>query len=378
MVKFIHTGDWQLGMTRHFLHGEAQARYSQARLDAVRRIADLARDRECDFVVVCGDVFESNLLDRRTVLRSLDTLRAFDVPLFLLPGNHDPIDPTSIYSTAMFRDGCPPGVEVLAATEPRRLDGVDVTIYGAPWESKRPLSDLVTAACESVSEVSAGYRIVIGHGAVDRLVPDLENPAIIRADDVESHLRSGEVHFVALGDRHSATSIGDTNRFWYSGTPLVTDYDEIEPNHVLLVTLSDDGIEVERVLVGDWQFISRSFDVNTDDDIDVLESWLDSIDDKQRTVVKAALTGTLSLAQHAKLEEVLERSRQVLAALERPEHHDDVHILANLADVEALALSGYAKEALDELMEASRRDDGESSSAQDALALLYRLAGGAR
>ena len=33
-VRFPHTSDWQLGMTRHFLEGEAQARYSAARIDA--------------------------------------------------------------------------------------------------------------------------------------------------------------------------------------------------------------------------------------------------------------------------------------------------------------------------------------------------------
>ena len=27
-VRFVHTSDWQLGMTRHFLKGEAQARYT--------------------------------------------------------------------------------------------------------------------------------------------------------------------------------------------------------------------------------------------------------------------------------------------------------------------------------------------------------------
>ena len=30
MTKFVHTGDWQLGMTRHFLSDEAQARFTAA------------------------------------------------------------------------------------------------------------------------------------------------------------------------------------------------------------------------------------------------------------------------------------------------------------------------------------------------------------
>ena len=97
MARFIHTGDWQLGMTRHFLSSEAQARYSEARLEAVKAIAKLARDEECSFVVVSGDVFESNHLARSVVVRALDAMAGFDMPLYLLPGNHDPIDATSVY-----------------------------------------------------------------------------------------------------------------------------------------------------------------------------------------------------------------------------------------------------------------------------------------
>jgi hypothetical protein len=33
-LRFLHTSDWQLGMTRHFLSEGAQEKYSQARFDA--------------------------------------------------------------------------------------------------------------------------------------------------------------------------------------------------------------------------------------------------------------------------------------------------------------------------------------------------------
>jgi len=38
MVRFVHTADWQLGMSRHFLDTDAQARFTAARIDAVRRL----------------------------------------------------------------------------------------------------------------------------------------------------------------------------------------------------------------------------------------------------------------------------------------------------------------------------------------------------
>mgnify|MGYP003513362825 CR=1 FL=1 len=42
MVRFIHTADLQLGMTRRFLDADAQARYAQARIDALVSIGALA------------------------------------------------------------------------------------------------------------------------------------------------------------------------------------------------------------------------------------------------------------------------------------------------------------------------------------------------
>ena len=57
MARFLHTADWQLGMTRHFLSPEAQGRFAQDRIDAIRQIGDIAREQGAQFVVVCGDVF---------------------------------------------------------------------------------------------------------------------------------------------------------------------------------------------------------------------------------------------------------------------------------------------------------------------------------
>lgn len=61
MVKFIHTADWHLGMQAHFLPDEARSRYARDRFDAVRRIAELAREEGCAFVVVAGDASDTPL-----------------------------------------------------------------------------------------------------------------------------------------------------------------------------------------------------------------------------------------------------------------------------------------------------------------------------
>lgn len=136
-MRFVATADWQLGMTAHYLDDEARPRFQQARLDAVRRIGEVARERGAEFVVVCGDVFESNQLDRSIVARTFEVLRSFTVPVVLLPGNHDPLDAASIYDSRAFRDRVPDHVHVLRDSAPYAVvEGVE--IVGAPWFSKHP------------------------------------------------------------------------------------------------------------------------------------------------------------------------------------------------------------------------------------------------
>src|SRR3954463_8505461 len=112
-MRFVHTADWQLGMTRYFLNGEAQPRYSAARREAVACLGPLAEEVGAEFVVVAGDVFEHNQLAPRVVSQSLEAMRAIGVPVYLLPGNHDPLDASSVYTSALFLAERPDNVTVL-------------------------------------------------------------------------------------------------------------------------------------------------------------------------------------------------------------------------------------------------------------------------
>ncbi|MGH3425690.1 MAG: metallophosphoesterase family protein, partial [Nocardioidaceae bacterium] len=149
-MRFIASADWQIGMTASYLSEDARPRFRQARLEAIRRLGRLARERDAAFVLVCGDVFESNQLDRQVVARAFEALKDVPVPVYLLPGNHDPLDASSIYRSAAFVDGCPEHVHVLA--EPGATPAVaGVEIVAAPWFSKRPLADLVAQACADLA-----------------------------------------------------------------------------------------------------------------------------------------------------------------------------------------------------------------------------------
>ena len=101
-ITFLHSSDWQLGMMRRFLGPDGQARWGQARLDAVMRIGDVAERTGAAFVVVTGDVFEHNQVERQTILRACEALKRIPVPVVLLPGNHDALEPGSLWTSSQW------------------------------------------------------------------------------------------------------------------------------------------------------------------------------------------------------------------------------------------------------------------------------------
>jgi DNA repair exonuclease SbcCD nuclease subunit len=376
-MRFVHTADWQLGMTRHFLNGEAQPRYSTARRDVVAALGPLATEVGAEFVVVAGDVFEHNQLAPRVISQSLEAMRAIGVPVYVLPGNHDPLDASSVYTSATFAAECPDNVAVLD-----RAGVVEVRpgleIVAAPWTSKAPTTDLVA---EVIDELPADgvTRIVVGHGAVDILVPDKDRPSLVHLAALEAAIARGAVHYVALGDKHSRMKVGKSGRIWYSGSPEVTNYDDIEPDpgHVLVVDIDEDdparAVRVDGRHVGQWRFVTLRRSVDGSRDVADLDINLDLMTDKERTVVRLALTGSLTVTDKAALDTCLDKYARLFAALGLWEQQTEITVIPADGEFDDLGIGGFAAAAVEELVDTARSDGEEADDARAALALLLRL-----
>jgi DNA repair exonuclease SbcCD nuclease subunit len=378
-MRFLHTADWQLGMTRHFLAGDAQPRYSAARRDAVAGLGALAADVGAEFVVVAGDVFEHNQLAPQVIGQSLEAMRAIGVPVYLLPGNHDPLDASSVYTGALFTAERPDNVVVLDRPGIHEIrPGLE--IVAAPWRSKAPTTDLVAEVLEELSPQPV-TRILVAHGGVDALDPDRDKPSVIRLAKLDDALARGAVHYVALGDKHSLTRVGASGRVWYSGSPEVTNFDDVEsdPGHVLVVDIDESdpsrAVTVESRRVGHWRFVTLHRQVDTGRDIADLDMNLDLMTEKDRTVVRLALTGSLTVTDRAALDACLDRYARLFAWLGLWERHTELAVMPADGEFTDLGIGGFAAAAVEELVATARGGDADAAAdAQAALALLLRLA----
>lgn len=76
-MKFIHTADWQIGMKADFL-GQAGQKVRDERLAAGRRLVDAANSEEAEFILIAGDLFEDNAVDRTLIQKTVNILNRFN------------------------------------------------------------------------------------------------------------------------------------------------------------------------------------------------------------------------------------------------------------------------------------------------------------
>jgi DNA repair exonuclease SbcCD nuclease subunit len=367
-ITFLHSSDWQLGMLRRFLGPDGQARWGQARLDAVARIGEVAQETGAAFVVVTGDVFEHNQVERQTILRACEALKKIPVPVVLLPGNHDALEPGSLWTSSQWQAHAPEHVTVITDTTPLEiLPGVE--IVGAPWRSRRPLSDPAAPGYVDLQQ-SDKIRILLAHGQLTSLSGGMSEVPNIEQAALEAAVADGRLQYVGLGDRHSTTRV--TDRIWFSGTQEVTSPEEDAPGNVLKVRISGkDAIEVEPIRVGAWHMVDHRVELYDEDAITALEDWFAELPDKERTYVRLAGDGSLPLPQLSRLDAIIDTQGEAFASVERWAKFWTVRPAPDAADLDALQLSGPARAAMEELRQALAGGDEDAGA---ALSLMHRLA----
>ena len=95
-MRFIHTADWQIGM-RAVHAGAAAEAVRSARIETATKICRMAEAEAVDFLLLAGDTFENNAVDRGLVEQVGALLGGARCAVYILPGNHDPVQPGSVW-----------------------------------------------------------------------------------------------------------------------------------------------------------------------------------------------------------------------------------------------------------------------------------------
>jgi DNA repair exonuclease SbcCD nuclease subunit len=365
-IRIIHTADWQIGKIYGNIPGDAGAMLREQRFHTIRRIAELARERAVDAVLVAGDVFDSNTVKDETIRRLMNAMAGFAGPWVLLPGNHDAALAESVW-TRIMRWGVPENLLLATTPEPIVLADGRMVVMPAPLRRKQEVVDL-TEWFDAVETPAEAARIGLAHGSVANCLPEEAKAKNPIADDRADRAR---LDYLALGDWHGTREIAP--RTWYAGTPEPDRWKENDPGNVLLVEIEGPGAQpsVERIAVSHFHWRRIQASVHSRADIDLLDAGLRHCGiPAERLVVALRLEGAVDLATRMALGDLLEQWRAQLRCLDV----SDAGLIAEPSedDLDRIDRGGFVRTAIDRLRAwADDPDDANRDAARLALQILY-------
>ncbi len=362
-IRFLHTADLQIGKGFGSFPPEIAGRLRAARLDTLKRIAELACARRVDAVLVAGDCLDDIAVADETLRRFKVALEPFAGPWVLLPGNHDPAIAESPW-TRLRRLGLADGI--IVADEPRPIAiGGTAVVLPAPLRRRRDAADLTEWFDTAVSDDGL-IRIGLAHGSVEGFLPDVSEAVNPVARDRAARAR---LAYLALGDWHGRLRVDQ--RTWYAGTPEPDRFKDNDPGNVLDVSIAgpDALPQVEAVRVAGLHWIQRQVEIAPGGAADVREALGPAASELERCVVRLDLQGVVDLATHTSVLEACEDlgSRVLHLAV------DDAALTLEPSqdDLDSIAQRGFVGEAVAALRE--QLAGAEAATARRALALLYGL-----
>ncbi|HEY3416354.1 MAG TPA: DNA repair exonuclease [Armatimonadota bacterium] len=225
----LHTADLHLGKSFSSLPPERAEQRRADLLSTLRRICRHAREGRVQLLCIAGDLFDRAAPAAPLCASARQALAAAEVPVLLVPGNHDPLEEGSPYLANQW-----PG-NVRVANKPGwqrvELDGPETWAFGytrgeahrSPWQNFPGCSDeavlVLHAAC-------LGQVLASEAGYFPFSPPDI--PACA---------------YLALGHHHRPAQVNRSPLAWYAGSPEPLEAEAVAPA-VLSVTLKS-TVEVE-------------------------------------------------------------------------------------------------------------------------------------
>jgi DNA repair exonuclease SbcCD nuclease subunit len=363
--RFIHTADWQIGKAFGRLPSDAALELRAQRIKTVERIAELARSKEVNAVLVAGDAFDSNEVADKTIVRTIEALKAFAGPWVFLPGNHDAALAHSVW-TRMREIGLPENVVI--ADTPVSIDrwNGEAIVLPAPLRRRREALDQ-TEWFDAAPSADGCCRIGLAHGSIAGRLPG----AADAANEIPSdRAKRAGLGYLALGDWHGALQIAP--RTWYSGTPETDRHRDNDSGHVHLVELDSWQApeQVATVRVGHFCWTKLELKILDGTCGEVLRA-LSAVEwEHRRCVVMLAIAGAIGLSERRRLD-------RELKLWDARFHHleiDDSRLYdePTADDLDAVDKSGFVRLAIEQLRaKASDPSDPAAAEAKIALRMIY-------
>ena len=208
-VTIVHSSDLHLGTDDSFSDRD--------RLANLPKVLDAALDVEANVVLLAGDSFDNHRQPVELLERAAQILRDYARPVVILPGNHDPLTPDSVYRRGGLGDVANVSILGLNVDKAVLFPEFDLEIWGHAHFDYTDMSPLANPRPRTTR-----WQLAAAHG---HYVDEARDPNRMIGSWLihrEELLATG-ADYVALGHWNQCTPVGsaDVNAH-YSGSPEYT------------------------------------------------------------------------------------------------------------------------------------------------------------
>jgi DNA repair exonuclease SbcCD nuclease subunit len=221
-IIIVHSSDLHLGTDDSFSNAD--------RLETLPKVLRAASEMNADLVLLAGDSFDNHRQPEPLLQRASQILHDYGKRIVILPGNHDPLTPDSVYRRGGLANV--PNVSILGLNvdETVTFSDLELSIWGKAHVDYTDMSPLA-----SPGQRAMRWHIAAAHG---HYVDEIRDPNRLIGSWLihREELDAVDADYVALGHWNQATKVGDDNKHaYYSGSPEYT-------GTVNVVQLQDNGV----------------------------------------------------------------------------------------------------------------------------------------
>tara|TARA_Y100000588_G_scaffold78634_2_gene82167 strand:+ start:869 stop:1729 length:861 start_codon:yes stop_codon:yes gene_type:complete len=212
-LRFAHCSDIHLdGDAGEMIEGHVDHYKS----GFARALMEMQRHKP-DMLLIAGDLFDANTASDETITWAMDILSDQPLPIVMIPGNHDCLEPGAIYHRYDFNKI--PNLQMIDAEEgaTARVDTLDVAVWGKGMVEHSPDFLPLDSCPERPTDCSwylgMGHGIFVPHGGET----DRSSPIPMQ------HIEDSVCDYLALGHHHAAMElVNEKATAAYSGSPTDT------------------------------------------------------------------------------------------------------------------------------------------------------------
>ncbi len=231
-LRILHVADVHLGVKFKGLPPDKAQNRREDLKKTFSKMIDLVKSSRSNVLLIAGDLFDDPHPSTSLVSFVINEMKRAEIPVFLIPGNHDPMVKGSVYSDNDF----PSNVTIFDKEFSSKTVG-DLAVHGIAYDPEKFDKHILKYLPEPIPDK---YNIALIHGSYRFMDFGDENYYPIEKEEIEG----SKMNYIALGHFHTFNEIKTSVPACYPGTPEGLGFNDTGNRGVVIVDLDKNGVKI--------------------------------------------------------------------------------------------------------------------------------------